>query len=128
MRQGFTPLFDIPVRIQDPEEPLGTHVFTAMGFQNEGAALRWTVTSMPEKSPRAPQASKKRTPGNQIVEATPAVSSPDKANAALDRIEIPQHVVEHISERLTPGSSLIVSDHGISQETGKGTDFIIVTR
>ena len=73
VRQGFTPLFDIPVRIQDPEEPLGTHVFTAMGFQDEGAALRWTVMSMPEKSPHTPQASNRRTPGNQIVETSPSV-------------------------------------------------------
>ena len=53
-------------------------------------------------------------------------SSPDKANAALDRIEIAQDVVERIAKRVTPGSSLIVSDHGISKETGKGTDFIVV--
>jgi hypothetical protein len=101
-------------------------VFTAVGFQDEGAALRWTVMSMPEKSPRTPQASAGRTPGNQIVETTPPSSSPDKVNAALDRIEIPQDVVERIAERLTPGSSLIVSDYGISKETGKGTDFIVV--
>jgi hypothetical protein len=37
-------------------------------------------------------------------------------------------VVERISERLTPGSSVIVSDHDISQETGKGTDFIVLTQ
>ncbi len=125
VRQDFTPLFDSPIRIQDPEEPLGTHVFTAMGFQDEGVALRWTVMSMPGKSLRTPHASNRRKPGNQIVETTPA-SSPDKANAALDRIEIPQDVVERIAERLTPGSSLIVSDYGISRETGEGTDFIVV--
>ena len=38
VRQGFTPLFDVAVKIENPEEPLGTHVFTAMEFQNEGAA------------------------------------------------------------------------------------------
>ncbi len=126
MRQGFTPLFDIPVRIQDPEQSLGTHVFTVMGFQNEGEALRWTVVSMPEKSPPTP--SKRPARGKQIVETTPPVSSPDKANEALDRIEIPQDVVERITELLTPGSSLIVSDYGISEETGKDTDFIVVTQ
>src|SRR6266498_2544037 len=36
VRQGFTPLFDIPVRIQDPEQSLGTHVFTLMRSQNDG--------------------------------------------------------------------------------------------
>src|ERR1700726_4264444 len=52
VRQGFSPLFDVPVKIDNPEEPLGTHVFTAMEFQNEGAAIRWTVVSIPEEFPR----------------------------------------------------------------------------
>jgi hypothetical protein len=30
VRQGFSPLFDVAVMIENPEEPLGTHVFTAM--------------------------------------------------------------------------------------------------
>ncbi|HLN08150.1 MAG TPA: L,D-transpeptidase, partial [Xanthobacteraceae bacterium] len=106
--------------------PLGTHVFTATEFQNEGAAIRWTVVSMPEKSPPTP--SNPRARGKQIAETTTPVSSPDKANAALDRIEIPQDVVERISELLTPGSSLILSDYAISGETGIDTDFIVVTQ
>jgi hypothetical protein len=126
VRQGFTPLFDIPVRIQDPERSLGTHVFTVMGLQNEDETLRWTVVSMPEKS--LPTHSRPRERGKQIVETTTPVPSPDIAKAALDRIEIPQDVIERISELLTPGSSLIVSDYSISGETGKDTDFIVVTR
>jgi len=126
VRQGFTPLFDSPVRIRDPEEPLGTHVFTVMGGQNEDAGLRWSVVTMPDKSPPAPQASKRRKPDKQRVETIPTVSSPDKANAALDRVEIPQDVVDRISERLTPGSSLVISDYGLSEETGRDTDFIVV--
>jgi hypothetical protein len=51
---------------------------------------------------------------------------PDSADAALDRIEIPQDVVEQISELLTPGSSLIISDYGMSSETREDTDFIVV--
>ena len=54
-------------------------------------------------------------------------SSPDKANAVLERIEIPQDAVDRISELLTPGSSLIISDYGISHETGRDTDFIVLT-
>src|SRR5262249_61431024 len=30
VRQGFVPLFELPVAIDDPDQPLGTHVFTAM--------------------------------------------------------------------------------------------------
>jgi hypothetical protein len=51
----------------------------------------------------------------------------DQANTALDRIEIPHDAVEHISELLTTGSSLIISDYGISSETGPNTNFIVLT-
>lgn len=125
VRQGFSALFDVPVKIENPEEPLGTHVFTAMEFQNEGAAVRWTVVSIPEEFPRMSEGARKEreAPAKQTA---PSVPSPDKANAALDRIEIPQDTVERISELLTPASSLIISDNGFSHETGKGTDFIVV--
>jgi hypothetical protein len=125
VRQGFSPLFDVAVKIENPEEPLGTHVFTAMEFQSEGAAIRWTVVSIPDEFPRIEGATKEReAPVKQTVLSVP---SPDKANAVLNRIEIPQDTVERISELLTPASSLIISDNGFSHETGKDTDFIVVT-
>ena len=129
VRRGFTPLFDVPVKIQNPEQPLGTHVFTAMEFQNEGAATRWTVVSMPEEFSRMPGGSTKerKAAAKRVIATTLPAPLPDKANTALDRIEIPQDVMERISGLLTPASSLIISDHGISHETGRGTDFIVVT-
>jgi hypothetical protein len=124
VRQGFSPLFDVAVKIENPEEPLGTHVFTAMEFQSEGAAIPWTVVSIPDEFPRTSEGTKEReAPARQ----TAPVPSPDKANAALNRIEIPQDTVERISELLTPASSLIISDNGFSYETGKDTDFIVIT-
>jgi L,D-transpeptidase catalytic domain len=118
VRKGFTPLFDVPINIRNPAEPMGTHVFSAMEFQNEGTAIRWTVVSIPERS--SPNQ------GNPPrVRKAPTV--PEKANAVLERIEIPQDAVDRISELLTPGSSLIISDYGISHETGKDTDFIVLT-
>ena len=126
VRQGFTPLFDVPIKIQNQEEPIGTHVFNAMEFQNEGARIRWTAVSIPEKSPLGPRTSQKLHKGRSgITETVPPM--PNKANAALDRIEIPQDAIDRISELLTPGSSLIISDYGISHETGKDTDFIVLT-
>jgi hypothetical protein len=59
VRQGFTPLFDVPVTIENPGEPLGTHVFTAMEFRNEEAAIRWTVVSIPEEFPRTSEGARK---------------------------------------------------------------------
>ncbi len=130
VRQGFRPLFDAPIRIQNPEEPLGTHVFTAMQFQDESTAVRWTVVSMRGEPPRMSKGSTKEREAphaKQMIETPPPLPLPDKANAALDRIEIPQDVVERISGLLTPASSLVISDYGFSGETGNDTDFIVVT-
>jgi L,D-transpeptidase catalytic domain len=128
VRRGSTPLFDVPVKIEDPGVPLGTHVFTAMGFQNEGASIRWTVVSMPEKFSRTPEGATKehKAPVEQIIDTAPPVPSSGIANTALDRIEIPQDVLERVSELLAPGSSLTISDYGLSRETGNDTDFIVV--
>jgi hypothetical protein len=125
VRQGFSPLFDAAVKIENPEEPLGTHVYTAMEFQSEGAVIRWTVVSIPDEFPRIEGAKNEREA--PVKQTALSVPSPDKANAVLNRIEIPQDTAGRISELLTPASSLIISDNGFSHETGKDTDFIVVT-
>jgi hypothetical protein len=61
------------------------------------------------------------------------VVSPESREAqsplsALDRIEMPKEAVERITNILSVGSSLTVSDYGISEETGRETDFIILTK
>jgi len=124
VRQRFEPLFDVPIKIERPDEPLGTHVFTVLGLQNEAEnSLRWNVVSISETpSDTSPRSDKKP---NAPVQGT-TDRSPGDANAALDRIEIPPDVVARISQLLTPGSSLIVSDYGVSRETGNDTDFIVV--
>ena len=58
--------------------------------------------------------------------AEPIPPDAGPARAALDRIEIPQDISDRISEVISPGSSLIVSDEGVSAETGKDTDFVIL--
>ena len=127
VRQGFTSLFDVPVEVKTPEEPLGTHVFTAMEPENEDSAVRWNVVSIPEQSSSTDSTKERKASKQQIVESASSAPLSDKANAALNRIEIPQDTVEQISELLTPGSSLIISDYGISSETGPDTNFIVLT-
>jgi hypothetical protein len=56
-------------------------------------------------------------------------SQPSQTPAqVLARIEIPADVSEAIAQMIGPGASLIVSDQGLGDETGEGTDFIVVTR
>src|SRR5262249_35788456 len=66
VRQGFVPVFDSAVTIKDAAEPMGTHVFTAMEARNDGAAMRWTVVTVPEK-PSHPPAKPQRGHAQQAV-------------------------------------------------------------
>jgi hypothetical protein len=52
----------------------------------------------------------------------------ETATSALNRFELPAEAKRFIEERLWIGASLIVSDEGISNETGTYTDFIVLTR
>jgi hypothetical protein len=128
VRQRSTPLFDVPIKVENPERPLGTHLFTLLELKDEGASFRWNVVSMPETLSSTSTSSNKKpnAPVQGTSETARSDPSPDDANAALDRIEIPPDVVGRISQILTPGSSLIVSDYGLSRETGTDTDFIVV--
>ena len=139
VRQDFAPLFQAPVAIADPDRPLGTHVFTAMGFVGDDrTTLRWDVVSLPGEPPPQPKrkagretryekyvrGSRKDDEREKLADLPP----PQTPAEALDRIGMPQAAIDYISELIVPGSSLIVSDHGLGEETGDGTNFIVVAR
>ena len=129
VRQGFVPVFDMQIEIANPDQPLGTHVFTAMEVKDEGARMRWNAITMPPESSARPVEVRGKRAGRN-VEPTPTVhaKAPSTAAEALNRINLPPEAVDRISELLTPGSSLVVSDHGLGRETGRYTDFIVLTR
>ncbi|MGE3529239.1 MAG: L,D-transpeptidase family protein [Methyloceanibacter sp.] len=98
VRQEFGRVFDAAVSFKDPETPLGTHLFTAMKFAPGDTATRWIAVSLQGGDPAA----------------------------ALDRLEIPSDIRQKISERLTPGSSLIIGDTAINTAgLKKGNDFVV---
>jgi lipoprotein-anchoring transpeptidase ErfK/SrfK len=127
VRQGFEPLFDMPVEIDHPEQPFGTHVFTALGFAGGGARMRWNVMSIAAEPPRQAISAKIGPKAHPDARAT-EVYLPQTAAQVLDRIQIPQAATDRIGEILSPGSSLVISDQGLGEETGEGTDFIVLTR
>lgn len=132
VRHKFTPLFDVPVTIHDPAVPLGTHVYTAVELKDGGTAMRWTVVSLPtdvQSTAEPPKKHGRRTARAEAEEAPAPTSAPSKgALAALERIEIGKEALDRIGELLTPGASITISDQGLGPETGRGTDFIVVTR
>jgi hypothetical protein len=123
VRQAFIPLFDMPVVIEDADQPLGTHVFTAMEVTENGAGMRWNLITVPFEmtAPERRDARKKPKEARRIFRQKP----PPSAAEALNRIQMPQEAVERISELLIPGSSLVVSDEGLGRETGRYTEFIV---
>jgi hypothetical protein len=130
VRKGFEPLFDVPVVIARREVPLGTHVFTAGRAANGAPGLRWLAVSIINDRPAAEPERLKGKPRGARVE-TPADPSAEAllraAAEALDRIELPPDVLERIAPLVTPGASLLIADQGLGGETGKETDFIVVT-
>jgi len=136
IRQNFEPLFDVPVTIAEPEAPLGTHVFTALDFSGpEHATLRWNVISLPGEPPkRVRHVEERRDRYGRIrrreieEERTGEAAPPQSPAQVLARIEIAPEVNEAIAQMIGPGSALIISDQGLGDETGEGTDFDVVTR
>jgi len=93
----FDATIEVPVKIRDPERPLGTHVFTAVARNETG--LRWTAVT---------------------------IDHGDDAKSALDRITIPQEVLDRVAPTAVPRSSIIISDEALSKETNYRTEFVAV--
>ena len=125
VRQNFAPLLEAPVTIDHRDQPLGTHVYTAMEYLDRGTTFRWTVVSLPAEPPKAARngrnekrfAKGKHKHGGE-AETTPVIDVAANAEEALGRITIPQDMVEQISQLIVPGSSLVISDQGLGPETG----------
>jgi lipoprotein-anchoring transpeptidase ErfK/SrfK len=132
VRQDFEPVFSAPITIEDRDRPFGTFVFTALQYLPDRSGFVWNVVAVPEreKPKLEPKPVAKYTKSmrrddkaaKEVIEPSP----PQSPEAVLARIEIPQDAIDQISQMIVPGSSLIVSDQGLGDETGEGTDFVVV--
>ena len=92
-------LFDaieVPVTIRNPGQPIGTHVITAVASADGG--LRWTAVT---------------------------VDGAGDAKDALDRITIPQEVIDRFGPTALPRSAIIISDEPLHRETNYRTEFVV---
>ena len=133
VRQKMEPLFDVPVTIERADQPMGTHVFTAMAAKGGDGSMRWTVISIPSNLKHTADRNKAIEARKPLhgKSARPALEEPmaplPDARTALDRVVMPPDVVERIATLFIPGSSIIVSDNKLSDETGEYTEFIVLT-
>jgi L,D-transpeptidase catalytic domain len=93
----FDTTIEVPVTIRDPDTRIGTHVFTAMARSEPG--LRWSAVTIDDS---------------------------DDARDALDRVTIPQDVLDRIAPTAVPRSSIVISDEPLSKETNYRTEFVAV--
>ena len=93
----FDATIEVPVTIRNPDKRIGTHVFTAVARNDAG--LRWTAVT---------------------------IDNGDDAKNALDRITIPQDVLDRIAPTALPRSSIVISDELLSGETNYRTEFVAV--
>ncbi len=134
IRQGRHPMGDMTVAIKDPQQPIGTHVFTVMDVDRAGTPSWLAVTAQPPAGselpvPAVPQSSIRGKRSKAEPPAPPVSrSSVALGAAALDRIVFSGEALARISPYIQAGSSLIISDHAPSIEMAAGTDFIIQTR
>lgn len=121
VRKHHRTVFATQIHIKNPEQPLGSHLLTVSNFDLEKQSANWLVTSLED---RVQQQINLRS-GKLIDDRTDRHS----INEALDRIQMSKLDKEQVSRLLSPGSSITISDNGMSIETGKkGTDFIVLTK
>jgi hypothetical protein len=121
VRKHHKTIYEAQINIQDAAKPLGSHLFTVSGFDPDSGKTDWLVTTLNDRVHRKVNLSD----GNEVDPTTGRFNPQD----ALSRIQMSDHDREQISRFLSKGSSLTISDNGMSIETGKkGTDFIVLSK
>jgi hypothetical protein len=126
IRQDFLPVYEAPVTIEASDRPLGNHLYLAMAAADGGKALRWEAVSL--SGTPAPPVHHRRGVEPPVPPPPPPPVPTLSAAEALGRIALAPEVRDIVAPFVRPGTSLTVSDQGLGRETGRGTDFIVLTR
>jgi len=127
VRQSWAPIYEAPVVFKDVERPIGTHLYLAVAAEGNGETLRWLSVSLPLRASAQPREGA-RQPSREPLASGRAQRSQEASANPLERFQLSEEAKAFIEERLWAGASLIVSDEGLSNETGTYTDFIVLTR
>jgi len=140
VRQGWGgEMLVADVDFEQPDAPLGTQVFFAHRYSEDGADLRWyaltadTNDAGSRKKRKKNRKYAKQTHTNFAAQPDEPITAPRPLPAqtphnAIARVKIPVDVKSKLAEFIKPGSAIIVTDEGRSPETGKYTDLIVTYR
>jgi L,D-transpeptidase catalytic domain len=101
--------FETPISVLDPDEPIGTHLFTLIGPSPDGHSLKWSAFGLGGH----PQ-------GGVIVDLW--------SSSVLARIEyLDGSGVRRVARTLHAGTTMVVTDLAASPETRTAPDFTVIT-
>ena len=91
--------------IQNPDQPLGSHVFVLSGAGDDGKALHWMGIAYDHDSE--------------------TVSAPSDLSV-IKRVNGPKSVVKAMKARMHPGMVLVFTDLPANPDTRTGEDFVVM--
>jgi hypothetical protein len=93
-----------PVTVDDPGQPLGTHVFVFAGRPDAGG--RWLAVS--------------------VGKSAQAAAGSDGAQSALQRVQLSAETTNALRPLLHSGATLMITDLSATPDTRSGSDFVIL--
>lgn len=129
IRQGFSEVYQAPAEIKMPKSPIGTFVLNAVrNHPGSETEFDWRLLSFSSDVPTPTRRS--NSPSASADQDSDAEAVPPALTAAnaIERIQLGDEARDRIAEVLKPGSTLIISDAGISPETNEYTDIIVQPR
>ncbi|MFT4098776.1 MAG: L,D-transpeptidase family protein [Rhodoblastus sp.] len=118
VRRNFKPLFEVPIDIDEPDRPIGAHMFVAQATPSGGAA--WSSLSIASRTREAMLG-----PGAKRAGDVATIGVAPTAADALKRLHIAPGVAARLAGIAGPGAVFIISDEGArNKESWDGTNFI----
>lgn len=119
VRRSGKPVFDAPIELKAAEKPLGTHFLSALPSSSDPGDVVWVEATLADTVAVSPL--------SEIAAGGTTGRRSAPVGDALGRIVLPDTLRTRLEALAVAGSSLVISDHGVSRETLRGTDFVVLT-
>jgi hypothetical protein len=101
--------FETPINVNDPDKPLGTHLFSLIGPSADGYSYKWTAFGL----------------GGHPEDG---VTVDLWSSSVLGRIEyLDAPGIRRIAHILHSGTTMVITDLAASPETRSAPDFTVIT-
>lgn len=135
VRHMFEAVIEAPIKLAEPNRPLGTHVYTLAEMQADGSGQKWsalTVKLVPRRAAAVRVLAGKRSRAARALDASRHAGLVSEGVAstsveAVERFSLPPTIIAQIAPLLRPGASIVVTDLPQSRRTQTGWTDVIVS-